>query len=265
MLAHFNIASLSRVLGNCDNIDVATVQRILAEGLKYAIELGNDELSTAILDRGVCIDFPADDCGECGPLLYALRLDQSRIASQLIEAGARLDVAACRQHELFSFDPATYAAWRGDRWLLSLILSKGYICTALVHPIHVAVVMDHQDCVEVILDHTSRQVQKTTAKISPTTGTIEPPIPVTYSGPVLASSKNDEFGPEVSPLLDNKPNFASEKSWRSLILAYPIQADLASWPWTSMNYKKGNCMSTHSIHFFFRRDPHPFLAYYSVI
>lgn len=127
MSAHFHLASLSRVLNDSNSLDVATIQRVLIEGLKYAIEMGNDELSAALLNRGAPVDSPADDCGECGLLLYALRLDRSLIASQLIEAGARLDVAACRHHETFSFGPATYAAWRGDRYLLSLILSRGYI------------------------------------------------------------------------------------------------------------------------------------------
>jgi hypothetical protein len=104
--ADSRLVSLSDILRNYQGTsNLASVQQVLQEGLKYAIEGGNATLVPEILKRNSDLDVPMDGCGICGPL----RLGQVFIATQLIEAGCRLDVAACREHETFSFDPAHYA------------------------------------------------------------------------------------------------------------------------------------------------------------
>jgi hypothetical protein len=94
-------------------------------------------------------------------LLYALRLDRMAIAQLLIEYGCSTEEVACSKHETFGFDAAHYATLTGDHRLLKVILSKGYHCSAPVHPIHLAITLEHNNCIEAILDHISSQIQET--------------------------------------------------------------------------------------------------------
>jgi len=246
-----NLVSLSDVLNNYEGrTNLTAVQRILDEGLKYAIEAGNAELSAAILNHGASMESSMGDCGLCGALLYALRLDRPFIAAQLIQAGCKLDVAACRHHDTFAFDPATYAAWRGNHRLLSLILSKGYLCAALVHPIHVAIIMGHRSCVEVILNHALLQMQKTAARIS-STGT-ESPARAASPSNAVQPSQADDYISEASSLDTKMPN-AVPLTYQHLPLTYPIQADVSSWPWGLVNYQKGKGMNLSTVSPFFTK------------
>ncbi|KAH6715428.1 ankyrin repeat-containing domain protein [Leptodontidium sp. MPI-SDFR-AT-0119] len=105
-----------------------SVVDILTTVLKYAIEQDKTLLCKQILDRAPDLSKAMDECGKCGPLLYALRLKRRHIARMLVTSGANIEEAVCVSHETFGFDAAHYAVMMGDDTLLRLLFQKGYRC-----------------------------------------------------------------------------------------------------------------------------------------
>ena len=127
----------------------------MTEGLKYAIEENKEDLTKAILSRGPNLDKPLDECGVCGPLIFALRLDHLSIARELVLAGCGVHEITCPLHKESGIDAAHYAVKSGDNSLLEVLLSRGYRgSSSTVHPIFVAIALKLFKAVQILLQHT---------------------------------------------------------------------------------------------------------------
>lgn len=145
------------------DVSDARARSRLPKALKYAIKHDRTALCKRIVERTPDLNTAVDDCGACGPLLYALRLQREEIALNLVTSGASLEFAACASHNLADFDSAHYAVKMGASKLLEVLFKKGYRCSGPVHPIHAAIALGgwrQLKCAEVILEYTSREIHR---------------------------------------------------------------------------------------------------------
>lgn len=130
-----------------------------SEALKIAIDLGDLQLCTRLVEGGTNLDTGLECCMGCTPLLYALPYGQDAIAEYLVSRGASIVGNACELRRTRGFTLFHYAAiWNLE--LLRLLFEKApseiYVIRDPIHPIHLAVFRGDTDCVKLILDHASQ-------------------------------------------------------------------------------------------------------------
>lgn len=130
-----------------------------SEALKIAIDLGDLQLCTRLVEGGTNLDTGLESCMGCTPLLYALWFRQDAIAEYLISRDASIAGSACELWSTRGFTVFHYAAiWNPE--LLRLLFEKApseiYVIHDPIHPIHLAVFRGDTDCVKLILDHASQ-------------------------------------------------------------------------------------------------------------
>ena len=130
-----------------------------SEALTIAIDLGDLQLCTRLVEGGTNLDTGLECCMGCTPLLYALPCGQDAIAEYLVSKGASIAGNACELRSTRGFTVFHYAAiWYPE--LLRLLLEKApteiYVIYDPIHPIHLAVFRGDTDCLKLILDHASR-------------------------------------------------------------------------------------------------------------
>lgn len=184
------------------------------QGLRYSIDEDNADLCNQIIHRRATLDASVDECGKCGPLVYATRLRRSKLALTLIQKGANVNQTTCDAHDTAGFDAAHYAANLGDEPLLKAILSHGYQSpTSRPHPLHIAVIRNFVGCVKVILDFLGdRKVQ------------LE-----------LDEASSPDAGPPRSGSKSLDVKVYNERR----VIDIPVVNDEKSWPWHKCGYRKG--------------------------
>ena len=86
-------------------------------------------------------------------------MGRDAIAEYLISQGASTAGSTCESWQTQGFTAFHYAAAWGSVELLRLLLEKApnqlHVCRDPIHPLHIAVLNDNAECVEMILDHAS--------------------------------------------------------------------------------------------------------------
>ena len=128
--------------------------------MKVAIDLGDLELGTRLIESGTDLVSGFDSCPGCTPLLYSLHKKQVAIAEDLVLQGASTTGSTCRTWTTRGFTAFHYATALGAAKLLRLLLEKApsdiYTHHDPIHAIHLAVLNGNSVCVKLILDHVSQ-------------------------------------------------------------------------------------------------------------
>ena len=139
------------------------------EALKLAIDTGDLELCTRIIQSGTDLEAGFEGCSRCTPLLYSLHKGQYSISIYLVSQGCSLKGSTCGVWGTRGFTALHYAAANGYVELLRLLLEKSQSEVFLnhdpIHPIHLAVLGDSAECVISILDHVKQGTNSYTVVI----------------------------------------------------------------------------------------------------
>ena len=131
-----------------------------------AIDIGDIELCTRIIQSGTDLEAGFEGCPGCTPLLYSLHKGQPSISKYLVSRGCSIKGSTCAKWETRGFTSLHYAAAYGDVELLRLLLERGpsevFLNNDPIHPMHVAVLRNNVDCVKLILDHVSQGTNSNT-------------------------------------------------------------------------------------------------------
>ena len=148
------------------------------ESLKVAIDSVDIDLCKSIIEDGTDLSLGFDSCQGCSPLLYALHrihnpqeypskslyagtIDPQRpsieIAETLVLKGASVEGSACSASRTVGYTVFHYAARFGYVQFLRILFDKHPLTVfelkCSVHPIHLAILAGHYECVELIFDH----------------------------------------------------------------------------------------------------------------
>ena len=152
-----------RVLANTimDYVKLVSSQRQGASrALKIAIDDGNIKLCERLVQSGMDINTRYRWCMGCTPLLHSLHQNQYAISKYLVSQGAIIAGSTCEKLETRGFTAFHYAAASGEAELLRMLLEKTpseiFLDVDPVHPIHLAVLQENADCVNLILEHISQ-------------------------------------------------------------------------------------------------------------
>ena len=125
-----------------------------------AIDIGDIDLCTRIVESGTDLGAGIEGCLGCTPLLYSLHRGQYDISKYLVAEGATTTGSTCDMWDTEGYTAFHYAAACGEAELLQLLLERNLTEVFLdhhpIHPIHLAVLQQSADCVSLILDHVSR-------------------------------------------------------------------------------------------------------------
>ena len=128
--------------------------------MKVAIDVGDINFCARLVQEGVDLESRIEACKGCTALLYSLHNRQYAISEYLVSEGATTAGSTCDMGETKGYTALHYAAAYGQSELLRLLLEKSpneiYLNHDPVHPIHLAVLQDNADCVNLILDHISQ-------------------------------------------------------------------------------------------------------------
>ena len=124
-----------------------------------AIDVGDLELCSRLVESGTDLKSGFGGCKGCTPLLYSLHQRKLAIAEYLISQGATIAGHTCEFWPTRGFTAFHYAAMVDSAVLLQLLLEKAprdvYSSYSPIHPIHLAVLNDNAECVKLMLDHAS--------------------------------------------------------------------------------------------------------------
>lgn len=108
-----------------------------------AIDIGDIELCTRIVESGTDLEAGIEGCLGCTPLLYSLHKGQGSISRYLVSQGSSIKGITCAMWETRGFTALHYAAAYGDVQLLRMLLEKGpsevFLNHDPIHPIHLAI------------------------------------------------------------------------------------------------------------------------------
>lgn len=128
--------------------------------MKIAIDIGDLELCTRLVENGIDLVSGFGGCPGCTPLLYSLRKQQHAISEYLVSQGASTAGSTCEDFSSRGFTVFHYAAVLGSVELLRLLLEKApsdlHTSHDPIHPLHLAVLEDEAECVKLMLDHASQ-------------------------------------------------------------------------------------------------------------
>ena len=131
-----------------------------SEALKVAIDLGDLKLCMRLSKSGIDLTSGFDWCMGCTPLLYSLRKRKIAIAEYLVSQGVSTAGNTCRAFTTAGFTAFHYAAAGNSVDLLRSLFEKSpseiYLKLYPIHPIHLAVLYNSTECVNLILDHISQ-------------------------------------------------------------------------------------------------------------
>ena len=134
-----------------------------------AIDIGDIELCKRIIESGTDLEAGIEGCSGCTPLLYSLHKDQCSISRYLVSQGCSTRGSTCEMWGTRGFTALHYAAAYGDVELLVLLLEKSpsevFLNLDPIHPIHLAILQNNDDCVKYILDHVSQGTNSYTVAI----------------------------------------------------------------------------------------------------
>ena len=124
------------------------------------MDIGDLELCTRVVESGANLGSGFGCCTGCTPLLYSLHKGQLTIAEYLVSQGASTASSTCELWSSRGFNAFHYAAVSGSVNLLRLLLEKApseiYISHDPIHPIHLAVLGCHAECVQLMIDHVNQ-------------------------------------------------------------------------------------------------------------
>ena len=122
-----------------------------------AIDIGDIELCTRIIECGTDLETGFEGCSGCTPLLYSLHKSEYSISRYLVSQGCSIKGSTCEKWGTRGFTAFHYAAAYGDVDLLRLLLEKSpsdiFSNQDPIHPIHLAILQHNPECVKSILDH----------------------------------------------------------------------------------------------------------------
>ena len=128
-----------------------------SEALKLAIDLGDLELCTRLIQDGMDLAYGFEECKGCRPLLYSLSRGNVDIARYLVAEGASTAGRTCDSSETRGFTVFHFAAGLGSAELLWSLLEKApdeiYSNRDPIHPLHLAIMAGAEECVKLMLDH----------------------------------------------------------------------------------------------------------------
>ena len=122
-----------------------------------AIDLGDLELCKRSVESETDLKSGFGGCKGCTPLLYSFHNRKDAIAEYLISQGATIAGSICEDWPTRGFTAFHYTAIADSVVLLRLLLEKApseiYNSHSPIHPIHLAVLNDNTECVNLMLDH----------------------------------------------------------------------------------------------------------------
>lgn len=142
-------------------IDSFSTSRMLQD----AIDLADIELCRRLIDEGASLSIGFDGCG-CSPLLYLLLQsplgkDKIEIAEFLVLQGASIEGVAGHRWPANWYTVFHFAAEFGYTRLLQILLDKYpsslFELEIIIHPLHIAVLSRHYECVQLIVHHCRRE------------------------------------------------------------------------------------------------------------
>ena len=114
-----------------------------------AIDLGDSELCTRLVEGGADLKSGFGGCMGCTPLLYSFHKGQFAIAEYLISQGASIAGRVCEDWSTRGFSVFHYATGNGYVGLLRLLLEKFpseiFLIKDPIHPIHYAILSDNAE------------------------------------------------------------------------------------------------------------------------
>ena len=136
--------------------DLRRKSRRASEPLRLAIDVGDYELCIRLVEEheNIISGFPS--CLDCTPLLYALHLRRFDMAAYLVSKGAAVGGETCHLYPTQGFTAFHYAAAFGLTKVMELLLDRAEerpsrYCRP-IHPLHLAVMNNHMECVKLLLE-----------------------------------------------------------------------------------------------------------------
>jgi ankyrin len=154
--------------------------------LSNAIAQGDLELCKSLVNAGISIDQPLNNCYGCTPVLWALGLEHSAIARYFIEEGASTNGQVCSCIKLgqltYKGYTAVHLASRRESQvdLLRLLLAKDIEAGSPafrgpVSPIHIAIACNNNTALKVLLEHAQNTILRSETQRADTDITITTP------------------------------------------------------------------------------------------
>ena len=138
----------------------------MSQALKVAIDLGDMQLCTRLVQNGIDLGAAIEGCSGCTPLLYSLHKERYAISKYLVSEGAIIAGSTCKLWASEGYTAFHYAAASGEAELLRSLLEKDpceiFLDCDPIHPIHLAVLQNKANCVKCILDHVSQGTDSNT-------------------------------------------------------------------------------------------------------
>ncbi|KAL8797279.1 MAG: hypothetical protein Q9195_000432 [Heterodermia aff. obscurata] len=132
-----------------------------SQPLKSAIDLGNLDICRRIIQEGVDLDAGYSDCDGCTAFLYCLHRQKPKIAEHIALRGGSPLGKVCRHYNPHGYSAFHLAASRNYSGLLKILLelqpSQYRNLKHPEHPLHLAVLSQAAECVDLMLCHAENE------------------------------------------------------------------------------------------------------------